>query len=221
MVGKMSEISTKERILDASEQLFAEKGIKETTLRDITGALGINCAAVNYHFSSKNRLIKEVISRRLTPLNEKRLALLDACDTGGDDKDVVLGEVLNAWMAPTVELCMHHPHFMRLAGRILSEPNLELHYALTSPFDRVFMRFESALSGILPELPEEELMWRMHFIVGAMIHTWTSHTDLGRLTGGVCILSDEDTMVKRLVSFCAEGLRAPLPEFGEEQGNKL
>jgi AcrR family transcriptional regulator len=217
MVGKMSEISTKERILDASERLFAEKGIKESTLRDITGALGINCAAVNYHFNSKDRLIKEVISRRLTPLNEKRLRLLDACDTGTEDKRSLLEQVLRAWIAPTVELCMQHPDFMRLAGRILSEPNLELHYALTSPFDRVFMRFKAVLSEILPGLPEKELMWRMHFIVGAMIHTWTSHTDLERLTGGVCTLSDGHVMVKRLVSFCAEGLRAPVSELGEER----
>ncbi len=216
----MSEISTKERILDVSEQLFAERGIKETSLRDITGAVGVNSAAVNYHFNSKDGLIREVITRRLTPLNEKRLRLLDSCESAGGDTDTRLERVLNAWLAPTVELCSMHPDFMRLAGRILSDPNLELHYALTSPFDHVFRRFKQALGRILPWLPEKDLMWRMHFVVGAMIHTWTSHVDLERLTDGVCKFSNDRNMVKRLIGFSAAGLKAPVSEFGEE-GNAL
>lgn len=219
-VGIMSEISTKERILDVSERLFAEKGIKGTSLRDITGAVGVNCAAVNYHFNSKDGLIREVISRRLTPLNEKRLRLLNSIDASGDDNDTRLERVLHAWLAPTVELCVIHPDFMRLAGRILSDPNLEFHYALTSPFDHVFRHFKEALAEILPYLPEKELMWRMHFIVGAMIHTWTSHINLERLTDGVCTFSNEYDMVKRLISFSAAGLKATMSELGDE-GNKL
>lgn len=50
----MAQSETVERILDAAEQLFAEKGFAETSLRLITSKAGVNLAAVNYHFGSKS-----------------------------------------------------------------------------------------------------------------------------------------------------------------------
>ena len=63
----MSQPDTKERILDAAEQLFGEHGPSDTSLRAITAAAGVNLAAVNYHFGSKEKLIEAVLSRRLEP----------------------------------------------------------------------------------------------------------------------------------------------------------
>jgi AcrR family transcriptional regulator len=45
--------STKDRILDAVERLFAERGYAATSLRIVTAEAGVNLAAVNYHFGSK------------------------------------------------------------------------------------------------------------------------------------------------------------------------
>ena len=56
----MAQSETVERILDAAEQLFAEKGFAETSLRLITSKAGVNLAAVNYHFGSKKALIHAV-----------------------------------------------------------------------------------------------------------------------------------------------------------------
>ena len=50
----MAQSETVERILDAAEQLFAERGFAETSLRLITSKAGVNLAAVNYHFGSKS-----------------------------------------------------------------------------------------------------------------------------------------------------------------------
>ncbi len=63
----MAQSETVERILDAAEQLFAEKGFAETSLRLITSKAGVNLAAVNYHFGSKKALIQAVFSRFLGP----------------------------------------------------------------------------------------------------------------------------------------------------------
>jgi AcrR family transcriptional regulator len=54
---------TKERILDAAERLFADRGFAATSLRNITGEAGVNLAAVNYHFGSKDALIVAVFER--------------------------------------------------------------------------------------------------------------------------------------------------------------
>ena len=70
----MAQSETVERILDAAEQLFAEKGFAETSLRLITSKAGVNLAAVNYHFGSKEELFEAVLTRRLDPMNQQRLA---------------------------------------------------------------------------------------------------------------------------------------------------
>ncbi|MCK5427639.1 MAG: helix-turn-helix transcriptional regulator, partial [Thermodesulfovibrionia bacterium] len=51
---------TKQRILDATEFLFARKGFRGTSLREITNRAGVNLAAVNYHFGSKKTLLEAV-----------------------------------------------------------------------------------------------------------------------------------------------------------------
>ena len=79
----MAQSETVERILDAAEQLFAEKGFSETSLRLITSKAGVNLAAVNYHFGSKDALFQAVLVRRVEPLNQQCIAELEALEASG------------------------------------------------------------------------------------------------------------------------------------------
>src|SRR5690606_36644825 len=69
--------STREAILDSAEALFARQGHDGTSMRQITSEAGVNLAAVNYHFGSKEALVQAVLKRRLAVLNHERLRLLD------------------------------------------------------------------------------------------------------------------------------------------------
>ena len=69
----MGQSNTQKKILDAAEHLFAKEGFHSTSLRMLTREAGVNLAAVNYHFGSKEELIKAVIERRLLPLNRLRI----------------------------------------------------------------------------------------------------------------------------------------------------
>ncbi len=71
---------TKTRILDTAEQLFAEKGYAATSIRNITTEAGVNLASVNYHFGSKETLLHQVFARRIGPVNEVRIRLLDEAE---------------------------------------------------------------------------------------------------------------------------------------------
>jgi TetR/AcrR family transcriptional regulator, regulator of cefoperazone and chloramphenicol sensitivity len=53
--------STRARIRETAEQLFAERGLRRVTVRDISRAAGVNVAAVNYHFGDKLGLYQEVV----------------------------------------------------------------------------------------------------------------------------------------------------------------
>ena len=58
--------ATKARILDAAEALFMEHGFEATSCARITAAAGVNLAAVNYHFGSKEELFQAVLTRGST-----------------------------------------------------------------------------------------------------------------------------------------------------------
>src|ERR671936_54679 len=68
---------TRTRILDAAEELFMQHGFEGTSMRLLTAKAGVNLAAVNYHFGSKDALIEAVFHRRLDPMNVARMAELD------------------------------------------------------------------------------------------------------------------------------------------------
>lgn len=52
-------LSTKEKILNVTRELIAEEGFQNITIRKIANKAGVNVAAVNYHFGSKEAVINE------------------------------------------------------------------------------------------------------------------------------------------------------------------
>jgi AcrR family transcriptional regulator len=201
----MEEARTRERLLDAAERLFAEKGFEATSLRDVTAKAKANLAAVNYHFGSKEALVRAVFERRLGEVNRKRLALLNGAGRARPAPE----EILHAFIAPTFDLMKEAPHFIQLMGRFQAEPDSDTHEFVTSRCREVAQQFKRALTAALPRVPVEDLFWRMHFIMGALVHTWTCHRDIARISGGLCSMKDEDAVTRKLIEFGAAGLRAP------------
>ena len=208
--------TTKDRLLDAAEELFSNRGIDATSLRAITGAAEVNLASVNYHFASKEGLVREVFLRRLEPLNSERLELLDALEIAAAGAPVELEAILNAWVMPALRMG-HSPggkRIKRLMGGIYSEPGDTLQALLRDLFSETLRRFCAAIGRALPGLSGEELMWRVHFMLGAMIHTVADQPSIGALSGGLCDPSDIEGVRRRLIDFVAAGLRSPLEEKG-------
>lgn len=69
---------TKDKIIAAATDLFAERGLAGATVRAICRAAGVNVALVNYHFKSKEGLYKACIERIFAIAGGPRLAKLDA-----------------------------------------------------------------------------------------------------------------------------------------------
>src|SRR6187401_3377009 len=89
-------VATKARILDAAETLFMEQGFEGTSLRAITAAAGVNLAAVNYHFGSKEELFEAVLTRRLDPMNQQRVDLLSRYEVEAGGEPVRCERILSA-----------------------------------------------------------------------------------------------------------------------------
>lgn len=204
----MTEPNTKERILDSAEYLFANKGLKDTSVRDITSQADVHLAAVNYHFQSKDGLVRAVMERRIATLNRQRLELLDTFEQKFESESVPIEYALYALLYPGIKMCFEKPHFLKIAGQIVSHPDEETYIIFVSHFEDVFSRFKDVFAISLPHVSEEELMWRIHFLIGSMIHTWTNHSWLKRFSGGVCELKEQEEIINMLIAFCAAGLKA-------------
>lgn len=88
---------TRERILDAAERLFMESGYEGTSMRMITGEAEVNLAAVNYHFGSKEALLREVFRRRLSWLNRERLSALNELEEKANGEPLKPSAILEAF----------------------------------------------------------------------------------------------------------------------------
>lgn len=209
--------STKDRILDAAERLFAQKGFAQTSLRDITAEAGVNLAAVNYHFQSKEHLIAAVFERRIGPLNEQRLAMLDQLEREAAGGPVPIEGILRAVMEPVLRM-VRTPEgacAANLIGRAHTEPGDIFAHLFTGQFEPVVLRMLSAARRSLPELPEVELLWKLQFSIGAMSHVIAGQRHIKVISGGRCDTSDVDGMLDRLITFVAAGCRAPAVSRGK------
>ncbi len=208
---------TKDRIIAAAEALFMEQGYAATSLRAITAKAKVNLAAVNYHFGSKEALIREVFDRRLGPLNQARLDYLSRLEFEAGGRALTPEKVLEAMIAPVVQLSRdplkRGAVFLRLLGRALSEPADTMKQVLPIHYRDVVLRFKDALARALPEVPEQELVWRMHFTFGAMAYAMAGNDALQLITTCEADGADDaEAIIRRLVPFLAAGLKAPAPQ---------
>lgn len=210
---------TKEHLLDAAERLFAERGLAQTSLRAITQEAGANLAAVNYHFGSKEALVRAVMHRRLAPLNEDRLALLSEAERHAEDGRASLEAILQAFVLPPFRLLEGgNEPFTRFLGRLHFEADEGVQQLIVDAFRPVIERFAEALASTLPQLAAEDVLWRFHFAVGAMAMAVANRHLLALYSGGRCDPNDVEGAVERLVAFLAAGFREAAEVRGDSAG---
>ena len=97
-VGDLSGNAAK--ILDAAEELFADRGYYGVSIRQITSKAGVELALVNYHFGKKENLFHEVINRRAAEHCDGFWKALKAVKAEADGKPLRVEAVIRAFCAP-------------------------------------------------------------------------------------------------------------------------
>jgi AcrR family transcriptional regulator len=202
------------RVLDAAESLFAQVGL-QASVREITAAAGVNLAAVNYHFRSKDTLVAAVLERRAGPVNAARLKMLEEYEAEAAGNPVPLERILEAFLAPTLELMEKHPQSLRFAGRVITDPGEKLRDVLAAQFAVVAQRFHAALLRALHPLSPSEVWLRMGFLMGSTLFVWTGGAQLiGKIAGAGAKPMTEAQVLDRLILYAAAGMRAPAAALG-------
>ena len=205
---------TKTRILDAAEQLFMEHGFEATSLRSLTTAASVNLAAVNYHFGSKEELFQSVLTRRLDPMNQERIDLLEKLEREAAAKPIPCERILFAMLIPALRLARDEErggkNFLRLVGRAYADPAPFIRHFLSEQYAEMIGRYKEAFHKALPHLSRQELTWRLHFVMGALSYTLLG-ADLLKLFEQVTPgnRDNDELLLQRLAPFLVAGLKAP------------
>jgi AcrR family transcriptional regulator len=200
----------RERIIEAAEKLFAVDGYDAVSFRDLTNAAGVSLSAIHYHFGSKQAVFSEIFSRRAGLLTERRLELLDAARRYGG-RPPSLESILDAFLRPAFEVTRgdRNDLFNRLRARVSLERSTTTRKIVSRAFDENDLRFIEELGAALPDLTHEDLHWRFHFLVGAMIYTMSDSGQLEGLSGGKCSSAQTDLALAAMVKTFSALFRSP------------
>lgn len=197
---------TRDRILDTAERLFAAHGFDGTSLRQITEAAGVNLAAVNYHFGSKEELYTQVFVRRIGPINARRMEMLDTAVKAAAGRPVDVRAIFESFARPVFEMADRAPGFLRLLARNVGAPPTFMAAVIEAQFRPLIARYVGLLQQALPHLPPKTVFWRMHFMVGATLHCASHHFTIDQMSGGLCHTHDVEEMLQHLADFAVAGI---------------
>jgi len=148
--------STRERLLNVAEQRFGEGGYEGTSLRAITVAAAANIAAVNYHFGSKEALLRAAVARAMAPVNTERRRRLDQLEATALPTPE---QLIRAFIEPGLELVLRRGErgavVVRFIGRIAFDPSRRIRELYAAESDPIEKRYLTALQAALPQAVPE------------------------------------------------------------------
>jgi AcrR family transcriptional regulator len=201
----------REAILCAAEELFSTKGFDAVSVRDIAQAAGANPGSVTYHFKTKDGLLLEIYRRHCGPMNRRRSELLAAARRVRDLNDR-LEAIVRAYVLPAFssgnDLAGGGARFTRLRAVMSAEGNEVAGRIIAQTFDDTSHAFIDAIHESLPQIPRTEIVWRSHFLLGALYYSLVTPERVSRLSRGEADGTDAANAIEQLVRATVASLRA-------------
>jgi AcrR family transcriptional regulator len=155
--------NTASEILDATQKLLLERGESKTTLRAITELADANVAAVNYHFGSRDELIRQAYLSALAEVTTSRGARIQSLDEKAD-----LEELVNIWLGPLLEpksVSQRERDLWNLLQRGSVENVPQLQALMPSMQEMELSPLIALLGKKLPHLDRTEIVFRHNAIL--------------------------------------------------------
>ncbi|MEO9297821.1 TetR/AcrR family transcriptional regulator [Devosia alba] len=207
----MSKASVREALLASAIKLFSSNGYSAVSLREIAKAAGANVGSLTYHFGSKAALLREIYQRHTVPMNSRRLELLGEARRVHDADDR-LNAVLRAYVVPAFSSSSDHDgggaEFTRMRAVLSAEGNSDAREIIAGAFDSTSHAFLEAIGDCLPGASKADLVWRSHFLLGALYYALVNPERVTRLSGGTVDGADRELAVEQIVEASFASFRA-------------
>jgi AcrR family transcriptional regulator len=201
--------TTRLAILNAAERCFGESGFDGVSLRTITEVAGVDLALANYHFGSKDNLLREVIARRARIVHDDRVRALEAARHDAGVRSPSIEAIVTAFLEPLLRRLNGGDRGWRYYASLVSQLDvLPQFVGLTKVLDPTALHFINALRVALPEAPSRSIYWGYMFLLGAMVQVMSATGRIERLSSGLCRSNDIEGALREMVPFVSAGLRA-------------
>jgi len=204
---------TRERILNAAEKLFADKGYDGTSTRAIVAASGDTIGSLSYHFGSKEKLLREVVQRRFDAIADARRARYREAIIRAGDTGITLETVVDAIVTP-MERALRGGKgwrsYTQLIAAMLSSRRLYQMRSLSGVGDEAAREFMGWMADMLPDADAGDIAYAYEFMIGCIIEACAEAAvdRISRFTEGSWSSKDFDSVTPRLVCFITAGISA-------------
>ncbi len=206
--------STKARILDAAEKLFAENGFDGTSVRAICSAAQANVAAVHYHYKGKEGVVEAIFERRMVGLAVRRKELLDDLFAQNEIPDV--RSLIETLVIPLTELIEREgasgQAYVDMLARLFQErPDLVWDAFMEHNKENQARQTEGMIKA-LPGIPADVLGRRQTIAIAAALN-WLANPVHFTMDGpDFTQQSAGEALISELVDFLSAGLSAPVTQ---------
>lgn len=198
--------SSRERLLDAAEELFANIGYAHVSVREICAQAKVNLGSIPYYFGTKETLLKEVLLRRALPIRAERVRLLNVVL---DNPKPELESILYAILAPAFRSSREQAMYRKLAGRLATDPTPDVRKVMDEIYNPRTLIIPKVLRSVCPQINTEEFYWRLMCVYGSMFYVQADTGRMQAVAGPNFDTSDPDLALKYVIPFLAAGLKAP------------
>lgn len=200
---------TRERILDAAETLFADRGYDGASIRDVATQAGLQIHSVGYHFGPKESLFDAVVGRRAAIMTRlRREALKDARDRVGT-ACIPVSDLVRAYVSPFIKSASHGDpgwrNYAALMGRLANSPlGTEI---IARHYDETARAYIKELEHSLPGADPDDVVEGFSAMVAAMLGVCAATGRPERLSGRSTPRTPEESF-ETLVRFHTAGFQA-------------
>ena len=207
---------TRERLLDAAERLFAERGFEGASMRALARAAGASLSSTSYHFGTKEALLEAVLRRRAEPMNALRLLRLDEAERSAGDVPASIESILDAFVRPLFEMrAASSARGVRpawVAARLFFDSAPVVSRMASELFRDVDARFLAALEHSLPRRERREIEIAYQLTNGLLIHFAAGHFLRGEFDEERG--ASDEAVLSGLLAYAGAGLRSLEREEG-------
>jgi AcrR family transcriptional regulator len=195
--------SVRNRLLDAAEKLFCEKGFEGTSVRDLTSSANCNVAAVNYYFGGKDKLYLEMFRRQMQAIVELQSETIERRLSGPDP---TLEDFIRAVVTPPLRSAYEKQtrgQVMRLMVREVLSKSLSGEKIIEDFRIQMMDRMVSALMRLMPELDIEQARLAFASIESLNLHPFLFMEHYFHMIDGLTF----ERLIEHIVRFAAAGIR--------------